>query len=276
MSVPDSKMLAKEFEALAQREVDSWRWPERLCLAGKHVFLGGGKRIRPVLALCCADLFGDRRAAQCWAIAVELVHTYSLVHDDLPAMDDDDERRGRPTCHVAFDEGTAILVGDALLTRAFEVISEAPLEAELRLTLVNLLSVAAGGGGMVGGQIDDLFGDLGSLDALVSMQTKKTGALLIAAAVGGALCAGAPATSVAHIENFSHSLGLLFQLTDDMIDKVQDEERISNNFHHHMDESQVIEWRDRLVGESLKALDALDENTQGLADLITLIGTRKV
>ena len=233
------KQTAERFEALAHNETQNWAWATRLHEASCHVFLGGGKRIRPVLALTCARLFGKESAADDWAIAVELIHTYSLVHDDLPAMDDDDTRRGKPTCHIAFGEGAAILVGDALLTRAFEVLSESPHAAELKVDLTKLLASASGGTGMVGGQVDDLYGDLSNLDALIEMQNKKTGALLVAAAVGGALCAGASEKELEHVRTFAEVFGLLFQLTDDIIDKSQDEERDSNNFHHHLNDEEV-------------------------------------
>lgn len=274
MSLP--KQTAERFEALAFEETARWAWAPRLHEASCHVFLGGGKRIRPVLALTCARLFGDENAARDWALAVELVHTYSLVHDDLPAMDDDDMRRGKPTCHIAFGEGTAVLVGDALLTRAFEVLVDSEHTPELKVSLTKLLARASGGIGMVGGQVDDLYGDLSSLEALIEMQNKKTGAILVAAAVGGALCAGADRTSLKHIESFAEVFGLLFQLTDDIIDKSQDEDRDSNNFHHHLDDEEVKRWRDRLISQAHDSLNLLSFDTSQLSELIELIGIRKV
>ncbi|MGB0646562.1 MAG: polyprenyl synthetase family protein [Bradymonadia bacterium] len=270
------KQTAERFELLAAGETKSWEWATRLHEASCHVFLGGGKRIRPVLALTCARLFGKESAADDWAVAVELIHTYSLVHDDLPAMDDDDMRRGKPTCHIAFGEGTAVLVGDALLTRAFEVISDSTHAPQLKVDLIKLLASASGGVGMVGGQVDDLYGDLSNLDALIDMQNKKTGALLVAAAVGGALCAGADEKDLKHIRTFSEVFGLLFQLTDDIIDKSQDEERDSNNFHHHLNDEEVRGWRDRLISKAHDSLNLLSRDTSQLAELIELIGIRKV
>lgn len=271
-----ARARAMAFEAFALAETERWNWPERLNDASRYVFLGGGKRIRPVLAMTCARLFGRDSDALSWALAVELIHTYSLVHDDLPAMDDDDERRGKPTCHIKYDVATAVLVGDALLTRAFEVLSEHGERPELSLKLVSLLTSASGGGGMVGGQMEDLAGDLSSLDALIEMQNKKTGALLVAAAVGGALSAGADAQSLVHIRAFAQYFGLLFQLTDDMIDKVQDEARDSNNFHHHMPDDDVRAWRDKLIVQANMSIDAIDADTSELAQLIDLIGIRSV
>ena len=130
--------------------------------------------------------------------------------------------------------------------------------------------------GWVGGQIDDLFGDLSSVDNLVQMQMKKTGALLRASAVGGAICGGADERSVDLIAEFGDRLGLLFQLTDDMIDKAQDAERQSNNFHHHMTDQAVIKWRDELVQKSLSILDAIPSDTANLEALIHSIGRRRI
>jgi geranylgeranyl pyrophosphate synthase len=269
--------LLEQFEMAAKAETQRWTaWPDRLAEACSYVFLGGGKRIRPVLSLSCARLFGEAEVAMPWSLAVELIHTYSLVHDDLPAMDDDDERRGKPTCHRKYDEGTAVLAGDALLTRAFELLCEDEKPASVQIGLIRLLSEASGGAGMVGGQVDDLFGDLSAVDNLVGMQMKKTGALLSASAVGGAMAAGADPTSLKQIQEFGNSLGLLFQLTDDMIDKAQDAERDSNNFHHHMSDEAVLKWRDELIAGSLQNLEALPADTTELAALIHGIGERRV
>ena len=271
-----AQLSAAAFEQFAISETENWRWPSRLAEASRYVFLGGGKRIRPVLAMACARLFGEASDATAWSLAVELIHTYSLVHDDLPAMDDDDVRRGKPTCHIKYDVATAVLVGDALLTRAFEVLVEDIQEADLKTQLVRLLASASGGSGMVGGQMDDLSGDLSQLDALVDMQNKKTGALLIAAAVGGAMSAGADAQSLVHIRDFAQYFGLLFQLTDDMIDKVQDQERDSNNFHHHMSDDGVTTWRDKLIHQANEALNAIQADTSELVQLIELVSIRRV
>lgn len=271
-----ARLRAEAFESYAATETEHWQWPTRLGDASRYVFLGGGKRIRPVLAMTCAQLFGQDSDALNWSLAVELIHTYSLVHDDLPAMDDDDERRGKPTCHIKYDEATAVLVGDVLLTRAFEVLAEHKQDPALKVQLVRLLASAAGGAGMVGGQMEDLAGDLSSLDALIEMQNKKTGALLVAAAVGGALSAGADAQSIVHLRDFAQYFGLLFQLTDDMIDKVQDQERESNNFHHHMSDEGVKAWRDKLIQQANFALESIDADTSELSELIGLIGIRRV
>lgn len=276
-SVSSFESRVHRFEGAALAETKRWiDWPPHLAEASAYVFLGGGKRVRPVLAMSCAALFGKMDAAMPWSLAVELIHTYSLVHDDLPAMDDDDERRGKPTCHRMYDEGTAILVGDALLTRAFEILCDVPIPPEQQIGLVRLLSSASGGGGMVGGQVEDLSGDLSNVDRLVQMQMKKTGALLSASAVGGAMVAGASDQQIKSIKRYGDTLGLLFQLTDDILDKAQDADRESNNFHHHMSDEAVLNWRDDLVQTALATLDELPGNTADLAALIRTVGQRKV
>ena len=276
-SMSSFESFVHRFEEAAFAETKRWiNWPSRLADASAYVFLGGGKRVRPVLAMSCAELFGDMDAAIPWSLAVELIHTYSLVHDDLPAMDDDDERRGKPTCHRMYDEGTAILVGDALLTRAFEILSDAPIPPKQQIGLVSLLSSASGGGGMVGGQVEDLSGDLSDVDRLIQMQMKKTGALLSASAVGGAMVAGANDQQLESIKRYGDTLGLLFQLTDDILDKAQDADRESNNFHHHMSDEAVLNWRDELMQTALETLVELPGNTTELAALIRTVGQRKV
>lgn len=197
--------------------------PERLRLAMAHALLGGGKRLRPVLLLWVHDaLGGDRRddALEAGA-ALEMVHTYSLIHDDLPAMDDDVLRRGRPTCHVAFDEATAILAGDGLLTRAFALLSRIDGRGA---DLVRLLADAAGPAGMVGGQQEDLDAEGRELtSALVRrIHTGKTARLIAAPMAMGAVLAGADAATVEAVERAALKLGLAFQAADDVLDATSD------------------------------------------------------
>jgi geranylgeranyl pyrophosphate synthase len=182
------------------------------------------KRFRPLLVAAAGETFGaPRQKLLRTACAFELVHTYSLVHDDLPAMDDDDLRRGRPTCHVRFGEATAILAGDALQTLAFQTLAEdESLDAALRVRLVAELARAAGTpAGMVAGQAHDLAAearaDVGG-EELERIHRRKTGALIAAAARAGALVAGARGEEVAAVNSFAHDLGLLFQITDDLLD----------------------------------------------------------
>ena len=174
--------------------------PTRLHEAMRHAVLGGGKRLRPLLVHASGHLLGARpESLDAPAVAVELVHAYSLVHDDLPAMDDDALRRGQPTVHIAFDEATAILAGDALQTLAFEVLAGAPLDAATRIALVASLAGASGAAGMCGGQALDLAatGQRQPLQALERMHALKTGALIRAAVRMGALCAQADEADLA-------------------------------------------------------------------------------
>jgi len=195
--------------------------PQRLHAAMRHAATGGGKRMRPLLAYAAGHLLGaDEALLDAPAVAVELVHAYSLVHDDLPAMDDDDLRRGQPTVHIAFDEATAILAGDALQTRAFEVIAAADAPAELRVAWLAALAQASGAAGMCGGQALDIdaTGRRQDLQQLQTMHALKTGALIRAAVRMGALAGNADATTLARLDEFAAALGLAFQIRDDILD----------------------------------------------------------
>jgi len=195
--------------------------PRGLHQAMRYAVLGGGKRMRPLLVYASGRIFGaDENALDAPAMAVELIHAYSLVHDDLPAMDDDALRRGRPTTHIAFDEATAILAGDALQTRAFGLIADAPLPASLRVACLQTLAHASGAAGMCGGQALDIdaTGHQQPLQALERMHALKTGALIRAAVRMGALCGQAPAADLATLDTVASALGLAFQVRDDILD----------------------------------------------------------
>ncbi|RZA32714.1 MAG: geranyl transferase [Lysobacteraceae bacterium] len=195
--------------------------PERLHAAMRHAVLGGGKRIRPLLVYASGAVFGtDERWLDAPATAVELVHAYSLVHDDLPAMDDDAVRRGRPTVHVAFDEATAILAGDALQALAFEVLAEAPVASELRVAWLRALSTAAGSAGMCGGQAIDVeaTGKRQSVADLERMHRLKTGALIRASVRMGAMGGSIDEGTLKLLDTFADALGLAFQVRDDILD----------------------------------------------------------
>ncbi|WP_018700116.1 polyprenyl synthetase family protein [Amorphus coralli] len=199
--------------------------PERIAEAVRYAALGGGKRFRPFLAIESAALLGgDPAAARAAAAALECVHCYSLVHDDLPAMDDDDMRRGRPTVHKAFDEATAILAGDALLTVAFEILGSPRTHADpaVRAELVLCLARAAGSAGMVGGQMLDLQAEtaaeaLGEADVM-RLQALKTGALIAASCEMGAIVSGADAADRGRLKRYGAIVGAAFQLADDLLD----------------------------------------------------------
>jgi len=195
----------------------------RVYEAMRYSALSPGKRLRPFLVLSGAGLFGvARRCALQVAAAVEMVHAYSLVHDDLPAMDDSDLRRGRPTCHKEFDEATAVLAGDGLLTMAFEVLSDPDTHGDpaVRCELVGALAGAAGAAGMVGGQMIDLIAENRSLDigAITRLQRMKTGALIAFSCEAGAILAKAPSESRLALRGYAHDLGLAFQIADDLLD----------------------------------------------------------
>ena len=225
----------KEFAALLAKAADAvdnemdghlpreHELDHRLFDAMRYAALGGGKRIRPFMVIAGGEIF-DLKMSECVraSAAVEFVHAYSLVHDDLPCMDDDDLRRGRPTVHVEYDEATAILAGDALLTLAFEILAnqKTSRDPEVRMELVAGLARAAGGEGMVGGQMLDLWAESHSLDATSAtrMQRLKTGELIAFSAEAGGILARAEPWQRQALRLFAHDLGLAFQITDDLLD----------------------------------------------------------
>ena len=203
----------------------------RLMDAVRYAALQGGKRVRPYLALHTAGLFNvDVKCALRVAAAVEMVHCYSLVHDDLPAMDDDDLRRGQPTCHIKFDEATAVLAGDALLTRAFEVLSEGAThqDANVRIDLVKELAKASGALGMVGGQMLDLVAHQHDLDMseIARLQRLKTGGLISFACMSGAILGKASDSALHKLHSYAHDVGLAFQIADDLLDATGETDQV--------------------------------------------------
>jgi len=219
------KAVAKEIDRLLGEmlPLDGAAAP-RVVEAMRYAALAQGKRLRPFFLVESASVLGARREFALRAgAALECVHSYSLVHDDLPAMDDDDLRRGRPTCHKAFDEATAILAGDGLLTLAFEILSDPATHPEpmVRSQLVLELARAAGHGGMVGGQMLDLEAEAGGcddIDAIVRLQSMKTGALFRYALEAGAILAEADGEARAALVNYADKVGLAFQIADDILD----------------------------------------------------------
>ena len=187
-----------------------------------YVLDAPGKRVRSVLVLWCCELIGGsmNRNAEIAAAAIEMVHTYSLVHDDLPAMDDDDFRRGRPTCHKAFDEATAILAGDALLTFAFEILAKQVDEPSVAVRLIAQLAEAAGPGGMIAGQMADLKAEktVGTEEILEYIHINKTAKLFRCAAIMGAICGGANGSQLRCLGEYGLKVGLGFQIADDILD----------------------------------------------------------
>ncbi len=222
------KAEAERLEAFLSRALRRAGTPEGLWAAMEYSLMAGGKRIRPALCLICARLYGlEDNAALPFAAALECIHTYSLIHDDLPAMDDDDLRRGRPSCHKQFDEATAILAGDSLLTDAFALMAEArEIPAERAFRAVGLVAAAAGGAGMVGGQFLDMqYTARGAknLAQVATMQAMKTGALLRAPCMIGAVLAGAPEPEVERMGRYGTAVGAAFQIADDVLNVAGDE-----------------------------------------------------
>ena len=197
--------------------------------AMRHAAIGGGKRLRPLLVFATAGLFGvDRECSGRAALALECIHVYSLIHDDMPAMDDDDMRRGKPTVHKAFDEATAILAGDSLHALAFEVLADPATHADpfVRAELVLDLARAAGPGGMAGGQMMDLEAEKANFDlnTVTRLQALKTGALIAAAVEAGAILGRIPPDNRTGLRGYARDVGLAFQIADDILDVEGDEE----------------------------------------------------
>lgn len=206
----------------------------RLNEAMRYSALSEGKRLRPFLTVTTANLFGVSQSSSLQlAAAIEFVHTYSLIHDDLPAMDDDDVRRGKPSCHIEFDEATAILAGDALLTLAFEILSDRSTHTShaVRCELVRSLAKAAGGNGMVGGQMVDLESDNRemSINEIINLQRLKTGELFAVSCEGGAVLGNAPEHLRKLSKGYAHDIGLAFQITDDLLDANASDNDNENN-----------------------------------------------
>jgi len=217
---------------------------ERIHKAMRYAVLAGGKRLRPFLVLRSAALFGvDSAYAMRVAAAVEVLHTYSLVHDDLPCMDDDDLRRGRPTTHVAFDEATAVLAGDALLTIAFEILSnhQTHPSADIRCRLVEKLGKAAGHDGMIGGQIIDIEAESRTFGAeeTITLQQMKTGALLEFSCGAGPILADAAPEDRDRLYAYARDLGLLFQITDDLLDVLGSAEKTGKSVGKDQDQGKA-------------------------------------
>ncbi len=197
--------------------------------AMKYSLLNGGKRIRPILALeFCKACGGDEDDAVAPACAIEFIHTSSLIHDDLPCMDDDDLRRGKPSCHKQFDEATALLAGDALLLHAFDIIASSNLSDDKKSMATSLLAQNSGVCGMLGGQVIDLLFESGdpTLRELLTVYKLKTGALISAACLMGCISAGASDEQMTAASKFAYSLGVAFQIQDDVLDVIGDEEVI--------------------------------------------------
>lgn len=268
--------------------------PDRLLEAMSYALMAGGKRIRPILCLAAAETIdGDPQEVMPAACALEMVHTYSLIHDDLPAMDDDDMRRGQPTCHKAFDEATAILAGDALLTLAFQMLSSMATNDHNRqqafkwLRVIQLISHAAGYCGMIQGQMLDMASERKDLTLaeLKSMHRLKTGALIEASVSCGAELVGVNSTQIHMLENYAQKIGLAFQVTDDILNVEgdpeimgkavgTDERRRKTTYPALLGLAESKEFAAQLIKDALRALDAFDRKADPLRAIARYIGER--
>ncbi len=263
--------------------------PARLHEAMRYTLEAGGKRLRPVLALAACELFGARADALPAAVALECVHTYSLVHDDLPCMDNDDLRRGRPTAHKAFDEATALLAGDAMLTHAFHLLSSAyRSDPALTNALVLELGDAAGSRRLIGGQMADLLGErqkAPSAEELEFIHLNKTAAMIEASLVMGALCGGATPVQLERLRSVGRLTGLAFQVIDDILDVTADTATLGKTAGkdlasdkttyiklHGLDKARRI--AQELTDRALSELRQLPGDSSFLAELIAGMGRR--
>jgi geranylgeranyl diphosphate synthase type II len=266
---------------------------EPIVQAMKYSLMADGKRIRPVLCLAAAEAVGGKpQTVLPAACALEIVHTYSLIHDDLPAMDNDDLRRGKPTCHVAFDEATAILAGDALLTLAFQVLSSVQFTGENQasgwLKVIHIISTAAGYQGMIRGQMLDMAseGQHLTVDELKSMHALKTGALIEASLVCGALLADARKHQLEILQTYAQNIGLAFQVTDDILNVEgnpkemgkavgTDQLREKSTYPAILGLETSRQFAKNLVEKALQALEVFDKKAEPLRGLATYIIDRK-
>ncbi len=287
-----TEAVRTEVDAALEQRLRDASIDASLADAMRYGALLGGKRIRPYLTLTIADICSaDKAAALDVACAVECIHAYSLIHDDLPAMDDDDLRRGKPTCHIAFDEATAILAGDALQTLAFELLSAAPLAAvpaQRQLEIIRILAAASGGNGMCGGQALDLAATHQSLSesALERVHRHKTGALIRASAELGVLCGKEQAQPYrSAFAQFADALGLAFQIQDDILDVTASTETLGKP--QGSDEQAEKSTYVKLLGldgarqkllllhqQALQSLAHIPHNTQQLEQFSSVLLTR--
>lgn len=265
--------------------------PKRLHSAIRWSLFAGGKRFRPALVLAVGRTFGaSEEALMRTACALEMVHTYSLIHDDLPAMDDDDLRRGRPTCHIKFDEATAILAGDVLQTLAFQSIAEdLRITSNIRIHLISELARAAGTpSGMVAGQNHDLEAEsrIVSSEELERIHRNKTGALICASARAGAIIANAAGSELEAITQYAERLGLLFQITDDLLDVTataedlgktpgKDERAQKATYPSLYGLDEAREMADKVYKETIKALDQIGKPAELLRSIADFIRHRR-
>jgi geranylgeranyl diphosphate synthase type II len=283
----------KRIDAALDAVLKSTEKPDRLLEAMTYSLMAGGKRFRSILCVAAAEAVGgDLAGVLPAACALEMIHTYSLIHDDLPAMDDDDMRRGQPTCHIAFDEATAILAGDALLTLAFQTLSSVETADEQQaakwLRVIQLISHAAGYCGMIQGQMLDMDseGSQLTLDALKTMHRLKTGALIEVSLRCGAELAGANLNQIQMLESYARQIGLAFQVTDDILNVEGDPAimgkavgtdtlRQKSTYPSLLGLAESKIYARELVEKALQALESFDQKAEPLRAIATYIIERR-
>lgn len=269
----------------------SWQGsPAPLRNAMEYMLFSSGKRIRPILAITVCEAKGkSSENVLPFACAIEMIHTYSLIHDDLPGIDNDDLRRGKATCHKVFGEATALLAGDALLTEAFRVMADSRYTERSSPKVIKQIifevASAAGAAGMVGGQVMDVLseGKEGTKDILNFIHTHKTTALIRASVRAGALCAGAKARELKKFSIYGDSVGLAFQIKDDLLDAEGDEEKVGKRLRKDTNKQTYIKHYgpiasnikiEQLVEEAIQAIQFLGENGARLSEVARFIGSR--
>ena len=283
-----------------QQQVNDWlvrslppASSSRIADAMRYSVMAGGKRLRPVLCLAAAETVGGRTEdAINTAVAIELIHTYSLIHDDLPAMDDDVLRRGKPTCHVAYDEATAILTGDALLTLAFQMLASqegaADVPADRRLQVIYAVAAAAGYEGMIGGQMADIDSEGSRIDLsrLEQLHLMKTGALINAAITTGGILGGGTSEQIRHLHQYAQNIGLAFQIIDDILNVEgdpallgkavgTDEEKKKSTYPALLGLVESRKLATNRVKEALQALEYFDKKADPLRAIAKYVIDRK-
>jgi geranylgeranyl diphosphate synthase type II len=284
-----NKQINRYLESILSNTIQD----QQLVAAMRYSLMAGGKRLRPILCLAAAEAVGGRQdQALPAAGALEMIHTYSLIHDDLPAMDDDELRRGKPTCHVAFDEATAILAGDALLTLAFQILSSTkisnPEQALAWLEVIRTIADAAGYCGMIQGQMLDISseGRNLSIDELESMHQLKTGALITAALRCGAIIGGAGKDQQAALEAYAGNIGLAFQVADDILNVEGDPEllgkavgtdqlREKSTYPSILGLNESKQFAKKIVRNALQAIENFDKRSDALRAIATYIIERR-
>ena len=274
--VKNAELVNKALDRLLINKDDSLK---ELYEAMRYSAFSGGKRVRPYIVMSVCRCFGgDENAALCFACALELIHTYSLIHDDLPCMDNDDYRRGIPTCHKRFGEATALLAGDALLTLAFETVSDASgISPDMKVKAITALSKAAGPAGMIGGQMLDLKG-VKEYEAMARMHSLKTGALIKTACILGCISAGVDDEKIIRdVEEYGEGIGRVFQLVDDLLDSDEngsDEKNGRITYTAFMSRDMALQIAQLITEKAIGSIAGYDKDGR-LSDIAEFLRTRK-